>query len=67
MPRARPRTPLDLRIHRAECVAGGRPTAAPSFAVDVSPINMRDATDIERGIAAFARSPNGGSLFWPAV
>jgi hypothetical protein len=25
MPRARPRTPLDLRVHRAECVAGGRP------------------------------------------
>src|SRR5262245_35097634 len=38
---------------------GAIQTAAPSFAVDVSPINMRDATDIERGIAAFARSPNG--------
>jgi hypothetical protein len=27
MPRARPRTPLHLRVHRAECVAGGRPPA----------------------------------------
>src|SRR5262249_21337353 len=41
---------------------GAIQTAAPSFAVDVSPINMRDATDIERGIAAFARSPNGGLI-----
>jgi len=28
----------------------------------VSPINMRDEADIERGIAAFARSPNGGLI-----
>jgi putative ABC transport system substrate-binding protein len=41
---------------------GAIQTAAPSFAVDVSPINMRDATDIERGIAAFARSRNGGLI-----
>jgi ABC-type uncharacterized transport system substrate-binding protein len=41
---------------------GAIQTAAPSFALDVSPINMRDATDIERGIAAFARSPNGGLI-----
>jgi putative ABC transport system substrate-binding protein len=41
---------------------GAIQTAAPSFAVDVSPINMRDATDIERGIAAFARAPNGGLI-----
>jgi hypothetical protein len=27
MPRARPRTSLDLRVHRTECVAGGRPPA----------------------------------------
>jgi ABC-type uncharacterized transport system substrate-binding protein len=41
---------------------GAIQTAAPSFAVDASPINMRDATDIERGIATFARSPNGGLI-----
>jgi putative ABC transport system substrate-binding protein len=35
---------------------------APSARVDVSPINVRDATEIERGIAAFARIPNGGLI-----
>ena len=30
--------------------------AAPSVGVEVSPINVRDAGEIERGIAAFARS-----------
>jgi putative ABC transport system substrate-binding protein len=33
---------------------------APSLKVDVAPLNMRDAAGIERDIAAFARSPNGG-------
>ena len=30
---------------------------APSLRVEVSPINMRDAAEIERTVAAFARSP----------
>jgi putative ABC transport system substrate-binding protein len=34
--------------------------AAQSFGVEVSPVNMRDAAEIERAVAAFARSPNGG-------
>jgi putative ABC transport system substrate-binding protein len=33
---------------------------APSIGVDVTPINMRDAGEIERSITAFARFPNGG-------
>jgi putative ABC transport system substrate-binding protein len=33
---------------------------APSLRVDVNPVNMRDAPEIERAIAAFARTPNGG-------
>jgi putative ABC transport system substrate-binding protein len=33
---------------------------APSIGVDVTPINMRDVGEIERGITAFARFPNGG-------
>ena len=33
---------------------------APSVGVDVSPINLRDAAEIERSVASFARSPNGG-------
>ena len=35
---------------------------APSLRVEVSPINMRDAGEIERAVAAFARSPNGGLI-----
>jgi len=35
---------------------------APSLGMEVSPINMRDASEIERAVAAFARSPNGGLI-----
>jgi ABC-type uncharacterized transport system substrate-binding protein len=37
-------------------------SVAPSLGVDVSSINMRDASEIERGVTAFARSPNGGLI-----
>jgi putative ABC transport system substrate-binding protein len=33
---------------------------APSVAMEVRPINVHDAGEIERGVSAFARSPNGG-------
>jgi len=35
---------------------------APSLMVEASPVNMRDAGEIERAVAAFARSPNGGMI-----
>ena len=35
---------------------------APSLGVEVSPVNMRDAGEIERAVAAFARSANGGLI-----
>ena len=35
-------------------------SVASSVGVEVSPINVHDAREIERAIAAFARSPNGG-------
>jgi len=35
---------------------------APSLKLEVSPVNMRDAHEMERDIAAFARSPNGGLI-----
>jgi len=35
-------------------------STAPSLGMDVSPINMRDAADIERAIAAFAHAVNSG-------
>jgi putative ABC transport system substrate-binding protein len=37
----------------------------PSLGVEVSPVNLRDADDIERAVAAFARSPNGGLIVVP--
>jgi putative ABC transport system substrate-binding protein len=36
-------------------------TAQP-LKVEINPINMRDADEIERAIAAFARTPNGGLI-----
>jgi putative ABC transport system substrate-binding protein len=36
--------------------------APPSFGVELSPIDVRDAGEIERDIAAFARGSNGGLI-----
>ena len=35
---------------------------APSLRVEVNPVDMRDADEIERAVAAFARAPNGGLI-----
>src|SRR5262249_18011309 len=35
-------------------------TVAPSFGVELTPIGVRNANEIERGIAAFARGPSDG-------
>ena len=37
-------------------------SVAPSLRVEVTPVNMRDAPEIERAVAAFARAPNGGLI-----
>jgi putative tryptophan/tyrosine transport system substrate-binding protein len=37
-------------------------TMAPSLRVEVNPVNTRDAYEIKRDVAAFARSPNGGLI-----
>jgi putative tryptophan/tyrosine transport system substrate-binding protein len=37
-------------------------TAAPSLRVQLTPIGVRDAAEIERGMAGFAREPNGGLI-----
>jgi putative ABC transport system substrate-binding protein len=37
-------------------------SVAPSVGVEVSPVNVRDADEIERAILAFARVPNGGLI-----
>jgi len=37
-------------------------SVSPSAAIEVSPVNMTNAGEIERAVAAFARSPNGGLI-----
>jgi putative tryptophan/tyrosine transport system substrate-binding protein len=37
-------------------------SVAPAVGVEVSPINLRDAAEIERAVAAFARAGNGGLI-----
>src|SRR5262245_31779208 len=50
----------------ANPVAGGQlgaiQAAAPSFGMEVTPLGMRDAPEIERSIIAFARGANGGLI-----
>ena len=41
---------------------GAISSAAPSLGVEVSPVNVRDAPEIERDLAAFAGSGNGGLI-----
>ena len=41
---------------------GAIQAVAPSFGVEFTPVNVRDADEIERAVAAFARSPNGGLI-----
>jgi putative ABC transport system substrate-binding protein len=41
---------------------GAIQSAAPTLGVELSPINVRDAGEIERAVAAFARSPDGGLI-----
>ena len=41
---------------------GAIQTVAPSFGVELSPINVRDAVEIERSVTAFARPGNGGMI-----
>jgi len=41
---------------------GAIQTAAPSLGVEVKPVNVRDVGEIERTVAVFARSSNGGLI-----
>jgi putative ABC transport system substrate-binding protein len=41
---------------------GAIQSVAPSLGVEVSPVNVRDAGEIERAVTAFARSSNGGLI-----
>jgi ABC-type uncharacterized transport system substrate-binding protein len=41
---------------------GAAQTVAPSLGMEVKPVNVRDAGEIERTVTAFARSSNGGLI-----
>jgi putative ABC transport system substrate-binding protein len=41
---------------------GAIQNAAPSLGMEVMPVNADDPGDIERGIVAFSRQPNGGAV-----
>jgi putative ABC transport system substrate-binding protein len=41
---------------------GAIQSAAPSVGVEPSPLNVRDAMEIERGVAEFGRQPNSGLI-----
>ena len=41
---------------------GAIQAVAPSVRVEISPIDVRDTSEIEHAIAAFAREPNGGLI-----
>jgi putative ABC transport system substrate-binding protein len=47
-------------------VAGGQlgaiQAAAATLAVELSPVGVRDASEIERAVTAFARTPNGSMI-----
>jgi putative ABC transport system substrate-binding protein len=42
-------------------------TVAPSLGIEVIPVNLRDAGEIEQSVANFARSPNGGLIPSPSA
>jgi putative ABC transport system substrate-binding protein len=41
---------------------GAIQAVAPLLRMEVNPVNVRDASDIERAVAAFAHTPNGGLI-----
>ena len=41
---------------------GAIQSVAPSFGIEVSPVNVHDASEIERDVSAFARGSNGGLI-----
>ena len=45
---------------------GAIQSVAQSFGVEASPVNMRDAGQIERDVNAFAQKPNGGLIVTPS-
>ena len=45
---------------------GAIQSVAPSFGIEINPVSLRDPGEIERGVTAFAASPNGGLIITAA-
>jgi putative ABC transport system substrate-binding protein len=56
----------DPAVPSGSILFGAIQNAAQSLGVEVRPITMRDADEIERAVAAFARSGNGGLIVAPS-
>ena len=52
----------DLATPAGNAQFGAIQAVAPSLGVEVSPVSVRDAGEIERAVAAFARSANAGLI-----
>src|SRR5262249_42793505 len=52
----------DTSIASAHALFGVIQAMAQALKVEVTPVNMRDADEIERVLAAFARAPGGGLI-----
>jgi putative tryptophan/tyrosine transport system substrate-binding protein len=52
----------DTSIPSGNALFGVIQAMAQALKVEVTPVNMRDADEIERAVATFARSPNGGLI-----
>src|SRR5262249_43086712 len=55
-----PETEAQLRAAQA----GAIQSVAPSLGIELRPVNVRDADEIERSIAAFAQGSNGALRLW---
>jgi putative tryptophan/tyrosine transport system substrate-binding protein len=55
------------RNRRGSGQLGAIQSVAPSFGVELRPIGLRDASEIERTVTAFARSANDGLIVTPSA
>ena len=46
---------------------GGIQSVAPSLGVELRPVDIRDAGEMERAVVAFAGEPNGGLIVTPSA
>jgi ABC-type uncharacterized transport system substrate-binding protein len=53
---------LNRAVAAAMAQLGAIQGVAPSFGVEISSIDVQDASEVERAITAFARAPNGGLI-----